>query len=312
MKYKRVLVTGSLAYDHIMSMPGKFADHILPDKLHILNVSFIMQTFRREFGGTGGNIAYSLALLRIPTVLYGAAGSDFGPYAKHLTALPGLINRVKVWPSEVTATGFVITDRDDNQIWGFYQGAMPRSVEISLRKDFKAGDFLVIAPNDPPSMLHYVKEAIAAQVPYLFDPAFNIPHFSLTDLKRAINNCYILIGNDYEIELISKRLKTKKEHLVSSRQILITTLGRRGSKIYFAGKSYSIPAAKPLDVSDPTGAGDAYRAGFLAGLFSDLPVETCGRMGSLASVYTVEKYGTQTHKYTASSFKKRFLNSFPS
>lgn len=299
-----------MAYDHIMSMPGKFRDHIMPEKIHVLNVSFIMQTFRKEFGGTAGNIAYNLALLKIPTILAAAAGSDFEPYNKHLGKLSKLTKRIKIFKNETTATGFVITDHDDNQIWGFYQGAMKYSQKLSLSKVVKPGDFLVVAPNDPKAMMEYVRKSINSGIPYLFDPAFNIPHFTISDLKTAISNCQILIGNDYEIELICKRLSTKKEKLVNNDQILITTLGAKGSEIIYDKKTYIIPAAKAKNISDPTGAGDAYRAGFLAGYINDLPILECGRMGATAAVYTVEKYGTQTHTFSLSSFRKRYQENF--
>ena len=304
--YKRIVVTGSLAFDQIMSMPGRFADHILPDKIHILNVSFIMQTLRKEFGGTGGNIAYSLALHKIPTLLVGVAGSDFETYEKHLKKLPALTRKISLFKKESCASGFAITDRDDNQIWGFYEGAMKYTSKLTLLKTLKRGDFLVLAPNDPKSMMKFAKEAEKLKIPFLFDPAFNIPHLSLTDLRFAIKKCAVLIGNDYEIELISKRLKMPKTKLVTAKQLLITTLGARGSEIISGGKSIKIAAAKPINASDPTGAGDAFRAGFLAGIIKDLPLEQCGRMGSVTAAYTVEKYGTQTHKFTPSEFKKRF------
>ncbi len=311
MKYKRVVVTGSLAYDHIMSMPGSFGEHILPDKIHILNVSFIMETFRKEFGGTGGNIAYTLALLQTPAVLLGAAGRDFEAYRRHLSNQSHLVNMVKIFKDETTATGFVVTDRDDNQIWGFYQGAMKYSAKAGLIKVLKPGDLLVIAPNDPKAMLEYARSAGKLKIPYMFDPAFNIPHLAAAELRFAIGKCAILVGNDYEIELISQRLKIRKDKLVKNTQILITTLGAGGSEIKSGGKTYKIPAAKPKNISDPTGAGDVYRAGFLAGYVRGLPIPDCGRMGAVAAVYTVEKYGTQTHKFSPAGFEKRYRENFP-
>jgi adenosine kinase len=293
-----------------MTMPGRFADHILPDKIHILNVSFIMQTFRKEFGGTGGNIAYSLALHKIPTVLAGTAGKDFREYRKHLQCFNNLNLKVSEKKDDISASGFVITDKNDNQIWAYYQGAMKYAAEINLEKIFKPGDFLVIAPNDPPAMMKYVRTAVKEKFDYLFDPAFNIPHFSANDLTYAVNNCRILIGNDYEIELICRKLKTNKENLVSGDQLLMTTLGNKGAEIIAAGKVISIPPAKPENVSDPTGAGDAFRAGFLAGFIKDKTLEICGRMGAVTAVYTVEKYGTQTHKFTPVSFGKRYRVNF--
>lgn len=307
--FKRIVVTGSLAYDHIMSMPGSFSDHIMPDKIHILNVSFIMKTFRKEFGGTAGNIAYSLALLKIPTLLVSAAGNDFQSYASHLRSLKSLdTSGVQIFSKFQSAQGFVTTDRNDNQIWGFYQGAMGKTKEISLKKYLKSGDFVVIAPNDPTGTIKFVRECVSQKIPYLFDPAFNIPHFEKIDLVFGVKNATIVIGNDYEIELIKRKLGLKK--LPENNQIWITTLGSKGSIIKQGKINHEVPPARPKAISDPTGAGDAYRAGFLAGFFKDKPIEDCGKIGSVAAVYTVEKYGTQTHNFSLKQFEKRLKENY--
>lgn len=309
--FKNVVVTGSLAYDHIMSMPGRFKDHILPDKLHILNVSFIMDTFKQEFGGTAGNIAWNLGLLGIPTSVAAAAGSDFRSYKKHLSKLKSIdLTGIKEYKNELCARGFVITDKDDNQIWGFYQGAMKMTEGISVAKFLKKDVILMIAPNDPPAMLMYVNEAISKRTPYIFDPAFNIPHFNIKNLEKAIKGAYILIGNDYEIELIRKRLGWSKKKLNQKAEILITTLGSSGSRIERGNKKVNIPQAKPKNESDPTGSGDAFRAGLLAGIIKGYPLETCAKMGALTAVYTVEKYGTQTHYFSKNEFSKRYQKNF--
>ncbi|OGM73811.1 hypothetical protein A3H19_00505 [Candidatus Woesebacteria bacterium RIFCSPLOWO2_12_FULL_39_9] len=309
--FKNVVVTGSLAYDHIMSMPGRFKDHILPDKLHILNVSFIMDTFKQEFGGTAGNIAWNLGLLGIPTSVVAAAGSDFLFYGRHLSKLKSLdLTGIKEYKNELCARGFVITDKDDNQIWGFYQGAMKMTKSISAKKFLKKDTVLMIAPNDPSAMLEYVNEALEKDTPYIFDPAFNIPHFDKKNLKRAINGAYILIGNDYEIELIRQRLGWSNEKLSQNTEILITTLGSKGSRIESDARKTEIPSARPKNESDPTGAGDAFRAGLLAGIIKGYPLETSAKIGALTAVYTVEKYGTQTHHFSKSEFSKRYRINF--
>jgi len=309
--YKRVVVTGSIAYDHIMSMPGKFSEHIMPDKIHMLNVSFIMETFRKSFGGTGGNIAYTLGLLDIPVLLVGSVGNDFKSYSDHLKQIKKInTSGIKIFPKEPTALGFVVTDRDDNQIWGFYQGAMKYANKINLSNYVRSGDFLVIAPDNPTAMLQYANLAIKRKIPFMFDPAFNIPHFSIKDLANIIKHCQVLIGNDYEINLICKRLGIKENKLTKKNQILITTLGEKGSKFYSADQVITIPPARPINTSDPTGAGDAYRAGFLGGYSKDLSLDICGRMGSITAVYTVEKYGTQTHKFSIKQLSKRYQNNF--
>ena len=309
--FKKIVVTGSLAYDHIMSMPGRFRDHIMPDKLHILNVSFIMNTFRQEFGGTAGNIAYTLGLLKTPSILVASAGCDFGLYKRHL--LKGKyvdLSGVKIFGTDKTARGFVTTDRDDNQIWGFYEGAMRNSSKVLLKPYLNNNGLLMIAPNDPTAMIKYVNEAVNLKVPYIFDPAFNISHFTLSDLKKAVKNSDILIGNDYEITLIKRRLKLSSANLLRNCHLLVTTLGSKGSVIESRNKCLHIPAAKPDNQSDPTGAGDAFRAGFLAGCVRNFPLEVCGKMGSVAAVYTVEKYGTQTHGFTLDQFCQRYRENF--
>lgn len=309
--FKKIVVTGSLAYDHIMSMPGRFKDQIMPDKLHLLNVSFIMNTFRQEFGGTGGNIAYGLSLLNTHCVLVAAAGGDFYLYKKHLANVKNIdLLGVKIFKKDKTARGFVTTDRDDNQIWGFYEGAMKNSSKILLKPYLNKGSLLMVAPNDPVAMMSYVNEAVNLKVPYIFDPAFNISHFTLSDLKKAVKNSDILIGNDYEITLIKRRLKLSSANLLKNCHLLITTLGSKGSVIESENENIRIPSAVAQNESDPTGAGDAYRAGFLAGYVRNLSLKICGRMGALAAVYTVEKYGTQTHKFTLSQFQQRYLENF--
>jgi adenosine kinase len=309
--FKKVIVTGSLAYDYIMSMPGRFRDHILADKLHILNVSFIMDTFRREFGGTGGNISYTLGLFGIESLLVGSVGKDFSSYRKHLEKIKEIdLSAVREFDGNMTARGFVTTDKDDNQIWGFYEGAMKNSRKISLKNYLSSEVLVMIAPNDPVAMIKYASEAFENNTPYIFDPAFNIPHFDLGKLMTAIRRAHILIGNDYEVELIKRRLKLSHDELTKKVNILITTLGPKGARIESKKKKIVVLPAKPKNESDPTGAGDAFRAGFLAGYVRDLPLSVCGRMGALSAVYTVEKYGTQTHKFSLRGFAQRYKTNF--
>lgn len=310
--FKRVVVTGSLAFDNIMSMPGRFKDHIMPDKVHMLNVSFIMDDFHKEFGGTGGNIAYSLSLLGAPVLLVGSGGNDFAPYMDHLRSLNGVdVAGLRLHEDISTAQGFVMTDKDDNQIWGFYAGAMNRESEISLKGMIGGGDMVVIGPNDPKGMVKYVKEVIELEVPYMFDPAFNIPHFSNEDLARAINGCLILVGNDYEIELMRRTLRWTEEEFFTQDRIVITTMGAEGSVVRQGAQEWRVPAAKVKDVADPTGAGDGYRSGFMAGYFKGFDLEVCGQMGAVSAVYSVEKFGTQLHNYTKAEFEARFGENFP-
>jgi len=305
----KVIVTGSVSFDHVMSMPGRFKDYLMPDKLHILNVSFLMDTFRRQQGGTAGNQAYTLGLLQIKPWLAVTVGSDFGQYRNHLLKAGVNLKAMKK-VKDKTATGFAMADRDNNQVWGFYSGAMKAAKGLSLKPWLKTGDWVIISPNDPKAMENYIDECVGKGVNFLFDPAFQIPCLSLTKLKKGVMKATILIGNDYEISLLRQRLKLTKSQILKSGVILITTYGAKGSLIEKGFEAIKVPSAKPLNNSDPTGAGDAYRAGFLAGYLKNLPLAVCGRMGALTAVYTVEKFGTQTHKFSLTEFKKRYKTNF--
>jgi adenosine kinase len=306
----QLIVTGSVAFDYIMATPTYFKDSILPDKIHILNVSFLVDSFKRQFGGNGGNIAYNLALLGYRPLLVAAAGRDFASYRAFQKKNGVNVSGVKVYQRERTAVGFVLTDKTDNQIWGFYQGAMRRARDLSLKKYLKPRAFVVIAPNDTQSLVRYVKECQAAKVPYLYDPAFHIPRLTPAQLRQGLKGAEVVVGNDYEIEMLKRRTGLKLKNWLKNKRVLVTTLGEKGSRIQQGKQSWRIPPAKPENTSDPTGAGDAYRAGFLAGFLGGLPLSACGRMGSVAAAYTVEKYGTQTHRFTRVAFKRRYQKNF--
>jgi len=306
----RLIVTGSLSFDHVMSMPGRFKDYLMPEKLHIINVSFLMDTFRLDKGGTAGNQAYSLALLGLKPILLGSAGKDFFEYKRHLDKAGVNTSRIKMYRKQVTATGFAMTDKNNNQVWGFYSGAMKEDAHLSLLDKAKENDFVVLAPTDPRAMEKYVDECCQIKCRFLFDPAFQTPRLKINKLKKGALKAKIVIGNDYEIALLLKRLKLAKRQLLKPGKILITTLGSKGSIIETKEARYKIPIAKPDNSSDPTGAGDAYRAGFLAGYLRGLSLPESGRMGSLAATYSVEKSGTQTHKFSLSSFKRRYKINF--
>lgn len=303
-----LFITGSVSFDQIMTMPGRFSDYLQPEKLHILNVSFLMDTFSRHFGGTGGNQAYSLALFGLKPKLAATVGTDFGSYRTHLIKAGvdlTLVKKIK----DKTATGFAMTDQDNNQVWGFYAGAMKRANSLSLAGKLTSQDLLAITPNDPRAMINYVNQAVSAGTAYLFDPAVQIPRFSKEQLRRGVSHARVVIGNDYEIALLLKISGlTQKEILEHS--ILISTGGAKGSLIITGQEKMLIPIAKAKSVADPTGAGDAYRAGFLAGYLKNLPLPVCGRMGALCAAYSVERYGTQTHHFTLAQFKKRYKLNF--
>lgn len=304
----KIFVTGSVSFDQVMSMPGRFADYLQPEKLHILNVSFLMETFSRHFGGTAANQAYTLALLGYRPKLAAAVGRDFGSYRSHLVKAGvdlSLVKKVK----DVTATGWAMTDRDNNQVWGFYSGAMKQAHSLSLAGKLTGEDWLVITPNDPRAMVNYIHQAKLSGAKILFDPAVQIPRFTKDQLRLGIAGAKIVIGNDYEIALLLKASGLDQDE-ITDHAILISTGGAKGSLVITAKEKILIPIAKARTAVDPTGAGDAYRSGFLAGFIKGLSLPVCGRMGALAAAYTVEKFGTQTHHFTVAQFKKRYKLNF--
>lgn len=306
-----VIVTGSLGYDYIMDFPGRFADRIMPDKIHKLSLSFLVDKLNKNFGGTAGNIGYTLKLLGTEPHILAPAGNDFLPYKKFLTKNKISSEFIREYEDVVTGSYFVITDQDDNQIGSFYEGALKHNHKLSLRGVAAPITFVIISPTTPSAMKRFVKECRQLKYPYLYDPAFQIDNFSADELRDGITGAQILIGNDYEIALIEKKLQITHEKLITMVPIVVTTLGSKGSTIE-SGKKITIKAAKAQNTSDPTGAGDAYRAGFVAGYLRGFDLTTCGQMGSVAAAYTVEQYGTQTHHFTQKAFVSRYKKSFGS
>jgi len=316
----RIFVYGSIAYDRIMNFPGRFKDHILPEKIHQLNVSFLVQEFKESFGGAGGNIAYNLSLLEEEPLLYGSAGRDFISYAEHFENLD--LRGVKVYQNDLTASAYIITDKDDNQITGFFPGAM----RYHARKpDFKSGDLLIIAPGNSLEMLDLAELASAKNIPFIFDPGQQIIQFTKSQLQQALKKASFYIVNDYERSLTEKITGYRRELLLKNAGVFITTLGAKGSQIEIQTssqiKKFKILPAKVAKIVDPTGAGDGYRAGLIKGLsifgkhsaikdYQNLPWQKIGQMASLAAVYAVEHYGTQNHHYTYQQFKKRYKLNF--
>lgn len=306
-----VLLSGSLAFDHIMLFPGYFEDHILPDKLHILNVSFLVDTLEKFRGGVAGNIAYSLALLGQPCKIVASVGNDFDDYRAVLEE--GGVDTSGLWvvEDELTASAFITTDRADNQITGFYPGAMAQAGELSMSDHVDGVAMAVVSPTAPAAMERHIREAQETGTPLLFDPGQQIVALSPGVLREGIAAARILVGNDYEFAMIAEKTGMDLDSLHRACPITVVTLGELGSTIRVDGEEFEIPAAPATQVVDPTGAGDAYRAGLLAGLMHGLPPDASGRIGSVAAAYVVEAKGTQQHRYTHEEFRQRLADTFP-
>lgn len=311
MKIKNILVSGSLVYDRIMNFPGKFSDHILPDKIHILNVSFAIDGLTESFGGTAGNIAYNLSLLDLRPKILGLAGSDFLKYKKWLNKQKIDISEVREVKNKLTASAYIITDKADNQITGFYQGSMDCKY-CQVANKFKNVILAIIAPELKQRMIEYARIYKKLKIPYIFDPGQQITSIAGRELKLAITGSKVLIGNDYEIQLIQNKTGLSLDKLKKITEILVITKGAKGSEIYYQNKKIKIPPARPINTKDPTGAGDAYRAGLIKGLVEGWSLEKCGRLAGLVAVYTVEKHGTQTHKFSRPVLQKRYYKNFKS
>jgi len=305
-----VVCTGSIAYDYILNFKGRFREHILLDKTHILNLSFLVDELHKRRGGVAGNYAYNLSLLGYPAAVLATAGGDAAEYRAWLEARGIDCTGLRLMDGEITATGFTTTDLDDNQITGYYGGAMRKAAMLGLDDAPREVEAVVIGPNDPAAMMRLSRECRERGVRFVFDPAHQLPHLSGSDLDSAATGAWILIGNDYEIELIKERMSCDDGRLLECAEMVVTTLGRLGSRIASADGVEQIPPAPARSEVDPTGAGDAYRAGLVAGLLRGLDVATAGRVASLAATYAIEQVGTAEHAYTTREFAARYGDSF--
>jgi adenosine kinase len=309
-----------MAFDYIMSFPGRFADHILPDQIQILSVSFLVDSMRRERGGTAGNIAYNLALLGQPVLLMATVGQDAPEYIAALRERGVDTTGVLYLPNEFTASFFVSTDQSNNQIASFYTGAMAKAGQISFAdQDYQAIKLAVISPNDPRAMVKYVQECREFGIPYVYDPSQQIPRLSPEELVEGIAMAKVLIINDYEFEMIKNRTGLSGAEIERMAGIVIITQGEKGSTIRITEKGAKasqgcceihIPSAVPSRIAEPTGVGDGYRAGLITGLIRNYPWEVCGRLGALAATYVLEQHGTQRHSYTRKQFANRYCEVF--
>ncbi len=294
-----------------MNFPGYFEDHIIPDKIHVLNVSFQVDSLDRQRGGVAGNIAYNLGLLGEPCRLMGTVGQDFDEYAEILRRLGVDTSGIKYIPDINTASAFITTDMADNQITGFFPGAMANAGEQSATDFLDGVSLAVVSPTDPAAMVRHVREFTEAEIPYVYDPGQQIIVTTPDALRDGICGATIVIGNDYEIAMIEEKTGWDRERIIEEVPIVVTTLGELGSQIAAEGELYTIPSAPTDTVVDPTGAGDAYRAGLITGMNRGLPLEIAGCMGSLAATFAIEQLGTQAHRYTIDEFLTRWEITFP-
>ncbi|MCL5435260.1 MAG: PfkB family carbohydrate kinase [Patescibacteria group bacterium] len=305
-----IIVTGSIAYDYIMTFPGSFGDHILPEQIHNVNLSFIVSNFARHRGGTAGNVSYTMNLLHTPHILYSYAGKDFDGYKKELKKLGIAIKGVKIDKTSSTATGFAMTDKSNNQIWGYYYGASLKNSKLILKKVVKKDDLILIGPQGAKASICLIKQCINLNIPYMFDPGFILTEVSSEELELGVKHAKFIVGNEYEINLIKERLD--KWSTIVKKKTVITTLGEKGVLIKSEKQTFSIKAAKAKSVSSTTGAGDAWRGGFLAGLTKGFNFKISGQMGCVAASFAIEHYGTQEHFYTKNEFKNRYRQNYGS
>ena len=303
------LICGSLAYDTIMVFPDRFKEHILPEQVHILNVSFMVPQMRREFGGCAGNIAYSLHLLGGDGYAMGTAGQDFDPYMKWMDKCGVDQKYIKKIDSEYTAQAFITTDLDDNQITAFHPGAMNCSHQnkVPTQEDISLA---VISPDGKDGMIQHAQQCQEAGIPFIFDPGQGMPMFSSEDLLAFVEQATYVCVNDYESQLLQERTGLTMEQIAEQVEAVIVTRGAEGSNIHTHGKLIEIPAVKVSLVQDPTGCGDAYRGGLLYGLMNDLGWEVTGRIAALLGAIKVSHHGTQNHHFTLSEFKHQFKQEF--
>ncbi len=303
------LICGSFAYDTIMVFHDHFRNHILPEKVHILNVSFLVPDLRREFGGCAGNIAYNLKLLDGKGLPMGTVGRDFEPYAAWMDRCGVSRRHLRTIDASYTAQAYITTDKDDNQITAFHPGAMNHSHENKVPHG--AGiTHGIVAPDGRQGMIDHARQFAEAGIPFIFDPGQGTPMFSGEELRRFIEQATWCVFNDYEAELVRERTGLSAEEIASRCAACIVTRGAEGSVIHAAGKRHEIPVAKSAAVVDPTGCGDAYRAGLLYGLMNGLDWETTGRLAAVMGAIKIEHHGTQNHRADADSIRERFRESF--
>ncbi len=306
----KIVITGSIAYDYLMSFPGKFTDALVADQLHTVSLSFLVDSMKRQRGGTAPNIAYTMGLLNGRPTVMATAGEDFGDYRTYLEQHGVDTSAIVEIPGDYCASFFVNTDQDQNQIASFYTGAMAHAKELTFKQYAADADLAIISPNDPEAMNAYVNECKALGIPYIYDPSQQTVRLSGEELRNGLDGCHLLTVNEYEYRLIQEKTGLTAKEIEAKANGILVTLGANGSRLLVEGSEHHIPVAPPTHVEDPTGAGDAYRAGLMRGMQLGLPWDVCGRMGALAATYVLEQLGTQNHRFTPQQFVARYRQHF--
>jgi adenosine kinase len=301
-----IIVSGSLAYDRIMDFHGHFAEHILPEKIHVLNVCFQVNGIKEKLGGTAGNIAHALALMGEKPIISAAIGHDYQRYFEWLQGNGISTDNIRIIEDEFTAGAYITTDQADNQITGFNPGAMRYSSSLDFDKLNPKETLVIVSPGNLDDMINYPQACKDRGISYIFDPGQSLPTWDAKNLIRAIEGCRVLICNDYELDLIMSKTGLKKESLLERAGIIITTLGELGSRVSTLDREIDIAVVKAKKVEDPTGAGDSYRGGLISGLSRGKGIEESARMGSVCASFAVECYGTQEYRFTPEEFSERF------
>lgn len=304
----RIIVSGSIAYDHIMDFAGLFSEHIMPDKLHAINLSFYVDKLSVQVGGCAGNIAYSLALLGEEAQFVASAGNDFGQYRAHMLRSGIDPSSVRIVEKEPTASAYILTDKADSQIAAFHAGASGYAYDVPVEVEGRA--FAIVAPGCPQDMRDLPRYFRAHRMPYIYDPAQQIPTLSAEELQDGISDALALFGSDYEYALIKQKTGWDDQAILEHTPCIVVTYGAHGSDIITKEGLIHTNAAPAQAVVDPTGAGDAFRAGYIKGLVLGLPHAQCAKMGSVVAAYVVESYGTQTHCFTQEEFAHRYQKAY--
>ncbi len=306
----KIVITGSIAFDYLMSFPGKFADVILPDQLQNISLSFLVDSMKRQRGGVAPNIAYTMALLNGRSTIMATAGQDFAEYRAWLETQGVDTSAIVEIEDDFTASFFVNTDQDQNQIASFYTGAMAHAKKLSFAEHAPDAELAIISPNDPIAMRQYALECKQRNIPYIYDSSQQTIRMNGEELLVGLDGCYLLSVNDYEFNLIQDRTGLSGDEILQKVGGLLVTKGADGSRLVMDGQDFHIPAVPPHKVVEPTGAGDAFRAGLMRGMQLGLPWDIAGRVGALAATYVLEQLGTQNHNYTPAEFVARYREHF--